>query len=156
MFGSTKNFIKTMGVVWRGAYLLKDRIPRTQPQLFWVWISEMWSGNLHFNKVPRCLPCILESLELHPFVREKGVMGREQERERKETDRAAAAAVSCILAHALPVIWWNTAMQNGYNFQTATRLALHSGKMSRQGPESCFIQPFSQAVKSEAFSEEVR
>ena len=45
--------------------------------------------------------------ELNPFLREKGVLGREQERERKETDRQTAAAiVYCILAHALGMLSW--------------------------------------------------
>lgn len=47
-------------------------------------------------------------------------------------------------------------MQNGYDFQSASNLALYIGHMCRQDSEKAPNSGFSQTVKSEAFSEEVR
>lgn len=144
-----------MGVVWRGCIFVKKTDSQDSTSCFEsesLW--RMWSGNLHFNKVPRCLPCILESLNLIHFWERRGCWGESKRgKERRQTDsRCSSLLYSCPCSwNALLVIWWNTAMQNGYNFQTATHLASHSGKMSRQGSEGCFIQPSAKLWKVRLF-----
>lgn len=51
----------------------------------------MWFGNLHFNKFPRCFPCIWELVNFTPFPatcergdEERGM--KDKEVENKETD----------------------------------------------------------------------
>ena len=143
-----------MGVVWRGWIFVKKTDSQDSTSCFESESPRMWSGNLHFNKVPRCLPCFLESLNFIHLWEGRGCWGESKRgRERRQTDsRGSSLLLSCPCSwNALLVIWWNTAMQNGYNFQTATHLASHSGKMSRQGSESCFIQPSAKLWKVRLF-----
>lgn len=108
-----------MGVVWRGCIFVKKDNSQDSTSCLSLNLRGCGLGNLHFNKVPRCLPCILESTELHPFVREKGCWERAREGEKGDR-QTAATAVSCILAMLSRLFDETLQYQNGYNFQTAT------------------------------------
>lgn len=89
-FKSTNSFIKVMGVVcWEGCVFVKKRDSQGSTSYSESESLRMWSGNMHFNEFPRCLPCVWESLNFIPIpcsFKGEGGAGERGGRERGQTE----------------------------------------------------------------------